>query len=158
MATPADTVRSFYSAIAAGDVETSMSLMANDVEWVTVEVWPPSEDNDELTQLSAFIAQTLADRYGGGWAFKVGGRGLQEVAQHVLLPFVEEGSSFVPSSIEFLAEDDKVVWLGSLTRIDGPFGVRADVAYAHIWTIRDGKIARLRQFSYTPRIPEGRPN
>jgi hypothetical protein len=82
LATPADTVRSFYSAIAAGNVETSMSLMANDVEWVTVEVWSPSEDNDELTQLSAFIAQTLADRYGGGWAFKFGGRGPQEVAQH----------------------------------------------------------------------------
>jgi hypothetical protein len=68
-----------------------MSVMADDVEWVTVEVWPKSDDDDELALLSAFIAQTLADRYRKGWTFKMNGRSPQEVAQHVLLPFIEEG-------------------------------------------------------------------
>jgi ketosteroid isomerase-like protein len=156
MATPADTVRTFYSAIAARDVEKSKNMMTSDVEWITVGVWPESAEDDEVKLLSAFIAQTLADRYGKGWTFTMQGRGPEEVAENVLRPFVEDGSTFSPSPVEFRAEKDKVVWLGSLTMIDKPSGQYTDLAYAHVWTVSTGKLSRLHQFSYRPTATLGR--
>jgi hypothetical protein len=46
-----------------------MSMMTDDVEWITVQEWPKF-DEDDLELLSAFIAQTLAERYGKGWGFQ----------------------------------------------------------------------------------------
>jgi hypothetical protein len=152
MATPADTVRSFYATLAAGEVEKATSLMTDDIQWVTVEAL---EDDQDL--LSAFISQTLADRYSRGWAFKMNGRSCKEVSEFILLPFIKEGSSFAPSPIEFRAENDKVVWLGSVTRIEKPTGEPVAYAYAHTWTVRDGKVARLRQYIYIPAAANGRP-
>lgn len=46
------------------------------------------------------------------------------MAQHVIVPFLDEGASFAPSPIAFQAQGDKVVWLGTLITIDGPTGER----------------------------------
>jgi len=152
-----DTVRSFYLEIAAGNLDAATSLMSADVEWVTVEEWPKSDDNDDLELLSAFMAQTLANRYGRSWAFKMNGRGPEQVAQHVLHPFIEEGSSFAPSPKEFRTENDRVVWLGSLTKIDRASGEHTDSAFAHVWTVKEDQLAGLRQFIYPLVVPSGRP-
>jgi ketosteroid isomerase-like protein len=156
MVAPADTVRSFYSAIAARDVETSKRILAGDVEWITVDVWPKPDADDGFAVLSAFINQTLADQYGKGWTFTMNGRGPLEVAENVLAPFIEGASIFSPSPVEFRAENDKVVWLGSMTMMDKPSGETTDLAYAHVWTVSAGRLSRLREFSYLPAIPIGR--
>jgi ketosteroid isomerase-like protein len=152
-----DTVRNFYSALSSGDIERAKSLMADDIEWINVQVWPKPDDGDDLAVLSAFIAQTLADQYGRGWAFKMNGRGPDEVAQFVLETFVDAGASLVPSPMEFKADDEKVVWIGNLTQVDQTTGKRKDSSFAHVWTVKGGSISRLRQYDYELSAPEGRP-
>ena len=105
--------------------------------------------------LSALISQTLAERYSGGWSLQLRGRGLTDVIEHVLLPFVEAGASYAPSPIELKAEGEKVVWLGCVTTIDGPTGERKDSAFAHVWTVRDGLATNLRQFIYSTTATNG---
>jgi ketosteroid isomerase-like protein len=154
MAGQDDTVRSFYSAIAKGDTERAIALMEDRIEWFNVQPWD-QPDKDELELLSSFIAQTLAECYSKGWSFQVKGRGSSEVAQHVIVPFLDEGASFAPSPIAFQAQGDKIVWLGTLTTIDGPTGERKDFAFAHVWTVKDCKVARLMQFTYLPTPARG---
>lgn len=101
-------------------------------------------------------SQTLAELISKGWSFQLKGRGLTEVVQRVLIPFIEEGASFSPSAIECRMKGEKIVWLGSLTRIDKASGEKSDSAFAHIWTVRQGKIARLQQYTYIPTTPGGR--
>lgn len=110
---------------------------------------------EEVALLSAFISQTLAERYSGGWSLQLRGRGLTDVIEHVLLPFVEAGASYAPSPIELKAEGEKVVWLGCVTTIDGPTGERKDSAFAHVWTVRDGLATNLRQFIYSTTATNG---
>lgn len=147
-------VHDWGGAIAAGDSERAQTLMADGVEWVNVQP-RDQQDKDELELLSSFIAQTLADRYSKGWSLRLRGRGAVEVTQYVILPFIEQGSSFSPSPMAFREERDKVVWLGTLTTIDGPTGNRKDFAFVHVWTIQDCKIARVRQFTYLPTAMSG---
>lgn len=154
MTTEAGIVRCFYSAIAAGDFENAKSLMGDEIEWIDVQPWGES-DRDELVLLSSFIAQTLAERYGQGWSFQLRGSGALEVMQYVVVPFIEEGASFAPSPNAFREEGGKVVWLGTLTTIDGPSGEREDFGFAHIWTVKDRKIVGLRQFIYLPNPTPG---
>ncbi len=109
-----ETVRSLYSAIGAGDVNVAAGLISDEADWVDVHPWA-QPDRKDFELLSAFIAQTLAERYGNCWSFELKGRGPKQIIQYVLLPFIEEGSTFSPSPTEFRAEGEKVVWLGSLT-------------------------------------------
>jgi hypothetical protein len=72
------------------------------------------------------------------------------VTKHVILPFLEEGSSFAPSPIASERKGEKIVWLGTLTTIDGRTGERNDFAFAYVWTVTNCKSARVRQFTYIP--------
>jgi hypothetical protein len=95
MASHAETIRNFYSAVAAGDTARAKTVMAEGVDWVNVQPWD-QRGKDELQLFSSFIAQTSAERYSKGWSFQLKGRGSAEVTQHVILPFLEEGSSLLP--------------------------------------------------------------
>lgn len=91
MASRAETISNFYSAVGAGDTARAKTLMAEGVEWVNVQPWD-QPGKDELELLSSFIAQTLAERYSKGWSFQLKGRGSAEVTQYVILPFLEKGA------------------------------------------------------------------
>ena len=154
MAETSTTVRSFYSALASGDTELAKSLMADGIEWINVLPWD-QPDKDDLELLSSFIARTLAERYSKGWTFQLKRRGLIDVTRCIIFPFLEEGASFAPSPIPFREESGKVVWLGTLTTIDGPTGERKDFAFAHAWDVEDCRIKRVRQLIYFPTPIQG---
>jgi hypothetical protein len=97
MAETSTTVRIFYSALAAGDTELAQSLMADGIEWINVLPWD-QPDKDDLELLSSFVAQTRAERYSRGWTFQIKGRGLIDVTQCVIFPFLQGGASFAPLS------------------------------------------------------------
>ena len=84
MTTPVQTVRDFYAAIAAGDVEKMVALMAPDIEWVSVV------------------------------DFDVKDRGPEEVMKKVFAPLMQEWESFSPAPTEFHAQGSTVVSLGRL--------------------------------------------
>jgi hypothetical protein len=96
MAETSTTLRSINSALAAGDTELAKSLMTDGIEWINVLPWD-QPDNDELELLSSLVAQTLGERCSKGWTFRLKGRGLIDVKQDVIFPFLEEGAGFALS-------------------------------------------------------------
>lgn len=126
MNTPTDIIRSFYDRLASGDAPGALGLMAADIEWITM------------------------------WHYKVDGRGPDRVAEGLFKPLMAEWSSFALVPTEFITEGNTVVSLGEFTGVHGVTGKKTDARYAHVWTIRDGKITRFRQYIDTEAVAEAR--
>jgi ketosteroid isomerase-like protein len=126
MNTPTDVVRSFYDKLGTGDAPGALGLMAPDIEWITM------------------------------WHYKVEGRGPERVAEGLFKPLVAEWSRFALVPTEFITEGDTVVSLGDFTGVHGRTGKTAEARYAHVWTVRDGKITRFRQYIDTLAVAEAR--
>jgi ketosteroid isomerase-like protein len=116
MTKPVDTVRDFYAAIAAGDTGKMVGLMAPDIEWISVV------------------------------DFNIQDRGSEEVMRKVFVPLMQEWERFSPAPSEFLVDGSTVVSLGRFTCVHRATHKRADLAYAHVWDIQDGKLERHRQY------------
>ena len=125
-ATPTDVVRDFYAKLSAGDAPGALSLMASDIEWITM------------------------------WHYKVEGRGPGPVAEGLFKPLMAEWTSFSLVPAEFITEGEIVVSLGDFTGVHARTGKTSDARYAHIWTVEDGKITRFRQYIDTLAIAEAR--
>lgn len=123
---PVDTIRAFYAHLATGDAPSALALMADDIVWTTM------------------------------WHYKVDRRGPQAVAEGVLMPLMAEWSRFAMTPERFVAEDDTVISLGRFVARHGETGKDVDAAYAHAWTVREGKIAAFRQFIDTLAVAEAR--
>jgi hypothetical protein len=126
MTNPVEIVRSFYDKLKAGDAPGALDLMAPDIEWIAM------------------------------WHYRVNGRGPERVAEGLFKPLMAEWSSFALEPTEFIANGDTVVSLGRFTGVHGTTGKRVEASYAHIWTVRDGKITRFRQYIDTLAIAEAR--
>ena len=126
MSSPRELVRSFYDKLSTGDAPGALGLLAPDIEWITM------------------------------WHYKVEGRGPDKVAEGLFKPLRAEWSSFSFASTEFITEGDTVVSLGDFAGVHGETGKTSNARYAHVWTVRDGKIARFRQYIDTLAIAEAR--
>ena len=126
MTKPAEIIRSFYDKLKAGDAPGALGLMAHDIEWITM------------------------------WHYKVVGRGPERVAEGLFKPLMAEWSSFALDPTEFIVDGDTVVSLGRFTGVHGSTGKKAEAGYAHVWTVKDGKITRFRQYIDTLAIAEAR--
>jgi ketosteroid isomerase-like protein len=126
MTNPTDIVRSFYDKLSTGDAPGALGLMAPDIEWTTM------------------------------WHYHVEGRGPDRVAEGLFKPLMAEWSSFSLVPTEFITEGDTVVSLGNFTGVHAETGKRSDARYAHVWTVRYGRIARFRQYIDTLAIAEAR--
>ena len=126
MMNPAEVVRSFYDKLKVGDAPGALSLMAPDIEWITM------------------------------WHYKVIGRGPERVAEGLFKPLMAEWSSFALVPTEFIVDGATVVSLGRFTGVHGSTGKHAEAGYAHVWTVKDGKITRFRQYIDTLAIAEAR--
>jgi hypothetical protein len=123
---PVETVRAFYAALGKGDAPTALGLMADDIEWNTM------------------------------WHYKVLGRGPQKVAEGLLMPLMKEWSEFRMDPTEFIAQGDSVVSLGRFLATHGATGKRVDAGYAHVWTVKAGRIVRFRQYIDTLAVADAR--
>ena len=126
MTKPTEIIRSFYDQLKADDAPGALSLMAHDIEWTTM------------------------------WHYKVVGRGPERVAEGLFKPLIAEWSSFALEPAEFIVDGDAVVSLGRFTGVHGLTGKKVTAGYAHIWTIKDDKISRFRQYIDTLAIAEAR--
>ena len=61
-----------------------------------------------------------------------------------------------PCSDGVYHEVETVVSLGEFTGVHGSTGKKAAARYAHVWTVKDGKIARFRQYIDTLAVAEAR--
>jgi ketosteroid isomerase-like protein len=114
-----DATRRAYEAFARGDMDGVVADMAPDIEWHQAEGLP----------------------HGGFY------RGLDEVRQRIFDPLDEEWWD------EFSADPDELLDAGSDVIVLGRYrgrakgtGKRLDVPFVHVWSFRDGRAWRFRQF------------
>jgi ketosteroid isomerase-like protein len=119
-------VKGIYGAFDQGDVPAVLGAFADDIEWFEAEGMP----------------------YGGLH------RGPEAVAQKVFGPITEDVDGFALVREEFLASGDTVVAVVRYTGTGKATGKALDVPAAHVWDIRDGKLARFRQFIDTVKYAE----
>ena len=123
---PTDLVRNFYERLAAGDAAGALGLMAPDIEWLTM------------------------------WHYKVEGRGPGPVAEGLFKPLASEWTSFSLVPTEFITEGETVVSLGNFQGVHRATGKTSEARYAHVWTVKHGKISRFRQYIDTLAVAEAR--
>ena len=120
-----DLVRRGYEAFGRGDIDALLELLAEDIEWASPG--PP-----ELP--------TAGTR-----------RGRQQVAEFFqAVDQVFEIQRFEPKS--FIAQGDVVVVLGNDTAKVKATGKVLTDEWAHAFTIRDGKIAAMREYLDTAAV------
>ncbi|MGH9176085.1 MAG: nuclear transport factor 2 family protein [Vicinamibacterales bacterium] len=112
-------VRRGYDAFGRGDIEGLVSLLDSDIEWVS----PGPSD-----------LPTAGRRHGH-----------QQVTQFFAsVNELYDFQSFEPQT--FIAEDDMVVVLGQDTVVAKSTGNTFSEAWAHVFTVKDGKIVRFQEY------------
>jgi ketosteroid isomerase-like protein len=118
-ASDVDATRRSYEAFARGDMDVVVADMHADIEWHQAQGLP----------------------HGGFY------RGLDEVRRAVFDPLDEEWwDEFDAVPDEYLDAGSEVVVLGRYRGRAKGTGKRLDVPFVHVWTWRDGKAVRFRQF------------
>lgn len=131
MTTPIDIASSFYDALGRGDVPAILSLLDPQVEWTEAERFP---------------------YYGGTW------HGPQAVLANLIVPLSGEWNGFSAKAHDFIAEGDRVVALGTYSGTFKKTGRSFSAAFAHVWTVRDGKITRFNMHTDTAKVLEALAN
>ena len=74
-------------------------------------------------------------------------RGVDEVRRHIFEPLDRDWwNEFSADPEEFVDGGDQVVVLGRYRGVAKRTGNVLDVPFVHVWTLRDGKAIRFRQF------------
>ena len=119
-------VRGVYDAFGRGDVPAVLGAFADDIEWFEAEGMP----------------------YGGLH------RGPEAVAQNVFGPITEDVDGFALVLEEFLDSGESVAAVVRYTGTGKATGKALDVPAVHVWDVRDGQLARFRQFIDTVKYAE----
>ena len=119
-------VRSLYEAFNQGDADTVLGAFDENIEWYEAEGMP----------------------YGGLH------RGPQAVAENVFGPVVDDIDGFSVTPDEVYADGDEVVMIVTYRGTAKESGKELNSPAVHAWTVRDGKIARMRQFMDTVKYNE----
>ena len=121
-----EVVNRAYAAFAEGDVPAVLGVFADDIEWHEAEGMP----------------------YGGVY------RGGEAVAQNVFGPISEDVEGFGITPEELIGSGATVAAIVRYTGTGKATGKALDVPVVHVWDIRDGKLARFRQFIDTVKFAE----
>ncbi len=119
-------VKGIYGAFARGDVPAVLGAFAEDIEWFEAEGMP----------------------YGGLY------RGPDAVAQNVFGPITEDVEGFTLVPEQFMESGGTVAVVIRYTGTGKATGKPLDVPAVHVWDIRDGKLARFRQYIDTVKYVE----
>lgn len=117
--TSVDIVRRSYDAFARDDMDGVLADMHPDIEWHQAQGLP----------------------HGGLY------HGLDEVKRNIFDPLDDEWwDEFTATPDEFLDAGDEVVVIGRYRGRAKGTGKSLDVPFVHVWTLRDEKAIRFRQF------------
>ena len=119
-------VKGLYEAFGRGDVPAVLGGMAEDIEWNEAEGMPQ----------------------GGTY------HGPEAVAENVFGPITADVADFAVVPEEFIASGDTVATIVRYTGTGNATGSTLSQQAVHIWEIRDGKVARFRQFMDTVKYRE----
>jgi len=110
-----------YAAFARGDIPLILGMLDPKVEWTDAEGFPTAG-----TYVGPDAVQGMFARVGADW----------------------QRFEAVPHN--YVADGDRVVVLGEYNATHNVTGKSATVPFAHVWQIKDGKIAFFRQFTDGP--------
>jgi ketosteroid isomerase-like protein len=114
-----DLVKRSYDAFARGDLDGVLADMHPEIEWHQAQGLP----------------------HGGTY------RGVDEVRRNIFDPLDEEWwDEFSAAPHEFLDAGSEVVVLGRYRGVAKGTGKELDVPFVHVWTVREAKAVRFRQF------------
>lgn len=116
-----DIVRGAYEAFGRGDVPAVLEVLDKDVIWTDMEGFPT----------------------GGTYV------GAGAILNGVFLPLGTEWNKFQANPDEFLESGDHVVALGHYEGTYKTTGKGMRVPFAHVWTLRDGKVVKFVQYTDT---------
>jgi ketosteroid isomerase-like protein len=119
-------VKGVYGAFAQGDVPAVLGAFTEDIEWYEAEGMP----------------------YGGLH------RGPEAVAQKVFGPITEDVDGFAVVPEEYVGNGTTVAAVVRYTGTGKATGKTLDLPAVHVWDVRDGKLARFRQFIDTVKFAE----
>lgn len=113
------TVRRSYEAFARGDMDSVLADMHPEIEWHQAQGLP----------------------HGGFY------KGLDDVRRNIFDPLDRDWwAEFAAEPEQFIDGGDEVVVLGRYRGVAKGTRKRLDVPFVHVWTVRDGKAVRFRQF------------
>lgn len=127
MNTAVDTVRAFYDALGRGDVPAVLGLLDERIEWTEAERFP---------------------YYSGTWY------GPDAVVKNLLVPLTNDWEGFCAHADDFLAAGERVVTLGTYRGKYRKTGRSMAAAFAHVWTVRSGKLSRFQMHTDTAKVLE----
>lgn len=114
-----DSTRHAYEAFARGDLDGVVAVMDPEIEWHQAQGLP----------------------HGGLY------RGLDDVRRAIFDPLNEEWwDEFAADAHEFLDAGEHVVVIGRYRARAKRTAKPLDVPFVHVWTYRDGRATRFRQF------------
>ena len=119
-------VQSAYEAFGRGDMAALAEVMADDIEWVD-----PGDPDDDPNAGTFKGKEAVLDWFGG-------------------LASTIDFTTFEPR--EFIAQDDKVVSLVYAEATVPKTGRTLVNHEAHVWTFRDGKVARFQIYEDTAAV------
>jgi ketosteroid isomerase-like protein len=120
-------VRGFYDALGRGDVNGLLGRLHEKLEWTEAERFP---------------------YYSGTW------HSAKEVMDKLLVPLSRDWDGFSAKPHEFIAEGDRVVSLGVYSGTSKATGKSMTSPFAHVWTVRDGKLAKFNMYTDTAKVLE----
>jgi ketosteroid isomerase-like protein len=124
---PSDVVRGFYEALNHGDIVNALSHLDPHMEWTEAERFP---------------------YYGGTW------HGREAVRDNLIAPLARDWDGFRVQPHEFIAQGERVVTLGTYTGTYRATGRSLSAAFAHVWTVRGGKLVRFDMHTDTAKVLE----
>lgn len=122
MSTALNVVRSFYAALASGDVPGLLGLLHHDLEWTEAEGFP---------------------YYSGTW------RKPDDVLEKLIVPLMDDWDDFAAVADDFIVQGDRVVSLGAYSGISRATGKPMRAPFAHVWRVADGKLKRFDMYADT---------
>ena len=127
MNTPIETVRGFYDALGRGDVPGVLALLHDELEWTEAERFP---------------------YYSGTW------RSPREILEKVFVPLARDWDGFSANAQDFIVAGARVVSLGTYSGTFKSTGKSMTAAFAHVWAVRDGRIAKFDMHTDTAKVLE----
>ena len=127
MSNTVETVRRFYDALASGDVPSLLALIRPQIEWTEAERFP---------------------YYAGAW------RTPQAVIDGLLVPLGRDWLAFSAAPTDYVAEGERVVAFGRYSGTYKATGRSVTAPFAHLWTVRHGKITGFVQYTDTAKVLE----
>ena len=115
-----NTMRRGYEAFNRGDIDAVMGLMDPEIEWQEPDV--------------------------EGSPVRGTHHGPEAVANNVFGSVPEHWDEFQAVAEEFLDAGDRVVVLGHFRVRGKATGKTVDAPFAHVWTLRDGKVVHHRNY------------